>query len=176
MNQYRVIGESLLDAENLQKAVEVADYLRDYGQVAHQMGASFLLESAAYYVMRLVEKAMEIESPAVDPLLACLLNLDMEIKEESQEAEEASLLCVRRAQMQLATLFLMTGDETRARLIAHDLRSERIERLERLRQGMLVDDRPQFWELADFGVNFGYLAPERHAYLTELFELLRESY
>lgn len=176
MNQYRVIGEFLLVSGHVQKAVEIADYLRDYGQVAHHMGASFLLESAAFYVMQLVEKAMEVESSAVDPLLACLLNLDMEIKEESLEAEQASLLGVRRAQMQLATYFLMQGDEVRARLIAHDLRSERIERLERLRQGMLVDERPHFWELSDFGVNFGYLAPERRDHLARLFELLREAH
>ena len=107
--------------------------------------------------------------------MECLLNLDMEIKEESQEAQEASLLGVRRAQMQVATLFLLRGDERRAHLVAEDLRGERIERLERLRRTMLEDQREQFWELADFGVNFSYLQPERREYLEPLFDLMRRT-
>ena len=174
MNQYRVIAEWLLIIDRGEKAEEVTDYLRDYGQLAHHMGASFLLESAAFYVMRLIEKAMELNSPSIDALLDCLLNLDMEIKEESQESQEASLLGVRRAQMQLATLFLMQGDEERARTIARDLRDERIERLERLRTGMLADERSQFWELSDLGVNFGYLPAERRPYLDTLLSFVRD--
>jgi hypothetical protein len=139
------------------------------------MGASFLLESAAYYVMRMVETAVESRPSAVDPLLECLLNLDMEIKEESLEVQEASLLGVRRAQMQVATLFLMRGDMQRAQLVADDLRGERIERLSRLKRSMLEDQRQQFWELTDFGVNFSYLQPERREFLEPLFDLIRRA-
>ena len=69
-------------------------------------------------------------------------------------------------------LILMQGDEGRARQVADDLCGERIERLERLRQSLLSDDRPQFWELTDLGVNFGYLEPARRVYLERLFELI----
>jgi hypothetical protein len=75
--------------------------------------------------------------------------------------------------MKLATLFLMRGDDERARRIADDLRGERMERLDRLRRGLLSDDRPQFWELMDLGVNFAYLVPERRPYLDRLFELIK---
>jgi len=173
MNQFRLVGEKLLTVGQPDKAVEVAGYLREYGQFAHTMGASFLLESAAFYVMRLVEEAVAADSPAVDDLLDCLLQLDMEIREESQEVQTASLLGVRRCQMKLATLFLMLGDETRARRIAADLQGERMERLERLRRGLLSDDRPHFWELMDLGVNFAYLAPERRPFLKELFGMIK---
>lgn len=176
MNQYRLIAEWLLVNGQGKKCEEVADYLRIYGQYAHNTGASFLLESAAFYVMRLVEKAIQEKSDSLDALLDCLLNLDIEIKEENVELQESSLLGVRRAQVQLATLFLMHGDDTRAKRIARDLRGERIERLERLRQIMLADDREQFWELSDLGVNFQYLPVERRIYLDPLFELIRESY
>jgi hypothetical protein len=176
MNQFRLIGEWLLEERRDTRAVEIADYLRDYGQFAHNMGASFLLESAAYYVMRMVERALEIRPSAVDELLECLLNLDMEIKEESQEVQEASLLGVRRAQIQIATLFLQLGDIERAKLVVADLRGERIERLERLKRSMLDDEREQFWELADFEVNFNFLKPERREYLNPLFDLMRGSY
>jgi hypothetical protein len=175
MNQFRLIGEWLLRERQDARAVEIADYLRDYGQFAHNMGASFLLESAAYYVMRMVETAVESRPSAVDPLLECLLNLDMEIKEESLETQEASLLGVRRAQMQVATLFLMRGDMQRAQLVADDLRGERIERLTRLKRSMLEDQRQQFWELTDFGVNFSFLQPERREFLDPLFDLIRRA-
>ncbi|MEZ5557477.1 MAG: DUF2254 family protein [Pseudomonadales bacterium] len=170
MNQYRLIGECLLRTRNTAGAIQVAGYLREYGQLAHNLGLSFLLETAAYDVMQLVEDALELDPAAVDPLLSCLLALDQEIKEESQEE---SLLGVRRSQIQLATLFLQRGDESRAKRIVDDLRSERIERLERLRQGLLTDDRPQFWELMDRGVNFSYLEAARREYLEPLFKELR---
>jgi len=173
MNQFRLVGEKLLAVGQPAKAIEIAGYLREYGQIAHNMGASFLLESAAFYVMSLVEIAVQEDSPALDDLLDCLLQLDMEIREESQEEQTASLLGVRRCQMKLATLFLMRGDDERARRIADDLRGERMERLDRLRRGLLSDDRPQFWELMDLGVNFAYLSPERRPYLDVLFELIK---
>ncbi len=175
MNQYRLIAEWLLANGQGKKCEEIADYLRIYGQYAHNTGASFLLESAAFYVMRLVEKALQEDSDSMDALLDCLLTLDIEIKEENVELQEASLLGVRRAQVQLATLFLMRGDEVHARRIARDLHGERIERLERLRQIMLADDREQFWELSDLGVNFQYLPAERRAYLDSLFEMIRKN-
>jgi hypothetical protein len=169
MNQYRLIAEHLLRDGQPEIAVKIAGYLREYGQLAHGMQLSFLLETAAYDVMQMIEYALELESPAVDPLLNTLLQLDQEIKEEKHED---SLLGVRRCQMQLATLFFARGDEARAQRIVEDLRGERLERLERLRDAMLTDDRAQFWELMDRGVNFAYLAPERRPYLAVLFERL----
>lgn len=171
MNQYRMMGERMLADGNEEVAVKIAGYLSFYGQWAHTMGISFLLETAAYDIMQLIEYALEHESPALDPLLDCLLALDQVIKEESHEE---SLLGVRRCQMQLATRFLAQGDHARAQRIVDDLRTERLERLERLRDGMLTDERAQFWELSDRGVNFGYLDPERRQYLEPLFQLLKQ--
>jgi hypothetical protein len=119
--------------------------------------------------MQMVEDALDSNPSAVDPLLDTFLQLDQEIKEESQEE---SLMGVRRSQIQLATLFLEQDDQARFRRIVDDLREERLERLERLRQGLLTDDRPQFWELMDRGVNFSYLPPARRQYLAPLFQEL----
>ncbi|MFU8815266.1 MAG: DUF2254 family protein, partial [Pseudomonadales bacterium] len=171
MNQYRIIAERMLADGKQGVAVKIAGYLSFYGQWAHTMGISFLLETAAYDIMQLIEYALEHQPDAVDPLLTCLLELDQVIKEESQEQ---SLLGVRRCQMQLATRFLAHGDEARAQRIVDDLRTERLERLERLRDGLLSDERAQFWELSDRGVNFSYLDPERRPYLEPLFQRLRE--
>ncbi|MDH3643454.1 MAG: DUF2254 domain-containing protein [Gammaproteobacteria bacterium] len=170
MNQYRMVADHLIDTDQNDAALEIAGYFHDYGQLAHGMGTSFLLETAAHDLGQLVERAVRSDSPLIDALLECVLELDQEIKEEYHEE---SLLGVRRTQIQLATLFLQLGQEDRARRIADDLKGERLERLERLRAEMLVDDRDQFWELIDRGHNFGYLAPDRREFLEPLFVWLR---
>jgi hypothetical protein len=170
MNQYRMVADHLIDVGQNDTALEIAGYFHDYGQQAHRSGTSFLLETAAHDLGQLVENAVRTDSTLIDPLLDCVLELDQEIKEEKQEE---SLLGVRRAQIQLATLFLQLGQEQRARRIADDLMGERLERLERLRDDMLNDNRAQFWELIDRGANFAYLAPERREFLEPLFVWLR---
>jgi len=130
----------------------------------------FLLVSASYDVKTLVEHAYESSPGSVDELLDCLLQLDTEIKEES---EQDSLLGVRRSQIQVATLLIEKGDEARLQRVIDDLRGERLSRLERLRVILETDDRSQFPELMDRGVNFAYLIPERRQYLSVLFDRLR---
>ena len=169
MNQYRIIGEGMLAAGRPESAVQVAGYLREYGQIAHKAGLSFLLEAAAFDVKTLVEEAAAAASPALDPLLGCLLELDQEIREESQEE---SLLGVRRTQVQIGARFVHGGDMERAARVARDLAGERRERLERIRLALLADDRPQFWELMDRGVNFAYLDPALRPSLDPLFDLV----
>jgi hypothetical protein len=171
MNQYRMLAEDLLKRGDDDRVLEITGYFREYGQLAHRTGLSFLLEAAAHDVVLLIEQAIRLDSHMVDLLLGVLLELDQEIKEESQED---SLLGVRRAQIQLATLFLQLQQNARAQRIVMDLKSERIERLERLRAALEADERPQYWELTDRGANFAYLAPERREYLAPLFALLRE--
>ena len=172
LNQYRILAEHLLEEGESEAVFEIVGYFRDYGQIAHRLGLSFLLEAASHDVVQLIERAVAIDSDVVDELIDVLLELDQEIKEESQED---SLLGVRRSQIQLATLFLLLEQPGRARRIAEDLREERIERLERLREALETDDRPEYWELMDRGANFSYLAPERRPHLATLFGWLRES-
>lgn len=170
MNLYRMTATALLRSGLEPRVIEIAGYLGEYGQLAHKMGLSFLLETAATDLVQLIEDADADDSPIVDTLLAMLLGLDQEIKEEGHEE---SLLGVRRAQMQLTTYFLQRGQRARADRIIEDLRGERLERLERLRIGLMTDDREQFWELMDRGANFSYLAPDRRPYLETIFEALR---
>lgn len=169
MNQYRIVGENMLHQGRPADTVKVADYLKEYGQLANRMGMPFLLETAAYDVMQLVEDAVDRDAAAVDDLLTCFLALDQEIRDGDQEETQ---LGVRRAQIQLATLFLERGDQDRANRIVDDLRSEKRERLELLRDALLADDRAHFWELMDRGVNFRYLEPARRPLLQEVFERL----
>jgi hypothetical protein len=172
MNQYRYLAEHLLQSGREDMAVQIAGYLKEYGQSAHASGIPFLLEAAAYDVMQLAEKACLTGDPAFDALLDCLLDLDTEIKEESKQEE--SLLGVRRSQIQLAVLLLRQGDEQGVSRLVEDLRGERLPRLHRLRVGLETDERQQFWELTDRGVNFRYLEPELRGYLDELFRRIEK--
>jgi hypothetical protein len=169
MNQYRALAEELIHARRSDDAVEIARHFRYYGQLAHKMGQSFLLEVAAYDVVALVEVAIDTDAGVTDDLLAILLELDQEIRTETQEE---SLLGVRRAQIALATLLLTRGDDARVQRIVRDLRGEKRERLDRIRAALEGETRAQFWELEDRGVNFGYLPPERRSKLPALFRLL----
>ncbi len=169
MNQYRIVGEQMLSQGRQSDALKVAEYLKEYGHLANRLGIPFLLETAAYDVMQLVEQAVERDASVLDPLLTCFLALDQEITDDVRDDIQ---LGVRRAQIQLATLFLERGDDQRADRIVADLRGEDRQRLERLGASLLEDDRAQFWELMDRGANFRYLAPQRRKYLAEVFRRL----
>ena len=170
MNQYRILGERLMQQGNVAEVVEVAGYLKKYGRLADAAGSPFLMETAAYDVMQLVEDALEMDSPALDPLLDCFLNMG---QQDSSDDAAGTQLGVRRTQIQLATLLLLRGDETRAERVIDELCKERLERVERLPQELLEEDRTQFWELMGRGVNFRYLAPERRPFLDTIVARLR---
>jgi hypothetical protein len=169
-DQYRDVAEDLLRREERDLVLQIAGYFRHYGQIAHRAGLSFLLDVAGQDVVQLIERAVREYGAVVDDLLSVLLELDLEIREESHED---SLLGVRRSQIKLATLFMQLGDEARVDRIVGDLKQERIGRLKRLKQGLESESRPLYWELTDRGANFGYLEPERRQHLEPLFEKLQ---
>lgn len=170
MNQYRLLAEQMMRASRTDTVVQIAEHLKTYGQTGHSMGMDILLETASYDVKTMVEMAYFDCPEAVDPLLDCLLQLDIEIKEEQ---EQDSLLGVRRSQMQVATLLIANNDEARLQRVVDDLLGERMSRLERLRTIIMSEEQSQFAELADRGANFAYLEPERRQYLSVLFDRLR---
>lgn len=170
MNQYRLLAEHQIESNRPKLAVEIAGYFREYGQLAHKMGISFLLEAAAYDLVQLIERALEGNDSSVDQLLDVLLELDQEIKEERHED---SLLGVRRSQLMLAAKLQELGQTERLARVVDDLKQERLERLERLREGLETDDRADYWELMDRGANFAYLEPRLRPHLKNVFTAIR---
>ena len=169
MNQYRLLAEALLNQRNYEVVTEIAEHFRFYAVFAHTLGDSFLLDVAAHDIIQVIEEAVQRKSPIIDELIDLLLDLDQEIRNEEQAD---SLLNVRRAQMKLGTFFLELGDHERVTRIVEDLRDEKIERLEGIRDGLLGEERQHYWEFTDRGVNFAYLVPERRQYLDPLLELV----
>ncbi len=171
MNEYWLMTEALMRDGVDSSVLEIAGYFKFYGQMAHKRGQSFLLETAAGDLTRLVESSLEHAPRLTDDLLTIVLDLDLEIRSETQEE---SLLGVRKAQLQLATLFSVRGDETRARRICRDLAGERMPRLLRLKKELEVELRPHYWEFTERGLNFAFLAPERRERLDEVFRWIED--
>ncbi len=154
------------------EVTEIVEHLRYYATFAFNLGDAFLLEVASYDIVTLIEEAVKQKSPIVDDLLDRLLELDQEIRAES---DDASLLSVRRAQIQLATFFLELNDEAHARRIVDDMKDEPPERLQIIRERLMTEERQQYWEFTDRGINFSYLPPARRPYLDKFFELLKKT-
>jgi hypothetical protein len=166
LHQYRSLAEETLKAGLDDAAIEIAGHFRFYGQLGYAQGQPFLLEVAAYDMAHLVEFALTEAPASVDSLLDLFLRVD----EESESPEqETRLRGVRRAQVQLATLFLARGDEARARRIFDDMCHERPERLVSVRDELLSETRSQYWEFTDRGVNFSYLPPEQRERVHDFF-------
>jgi hypothetical protein len=163
LHQYRLLAENLL-AQGLEPAaIEVASRIRYYGRTASASELPFLLEVAAYDLANLVEACADKRS-ARDALLEVVLAMDHEGAE--------NLLGVRKAQIQLATFFLVRGEEAPARRIAADLAGERRGLLLTARQELEGESSPHYWEINDRAVNFSYLPPDRRAKLGDVFALI----
>ena len=172
MNQYRLLAIALLDRQSFEAVTEIVEHFRYYATFSHSLGDSFLLEVAAHDIVTLIEEAVSRRSPIVDELLDRFLELDQEIR---HEGHEASLLGVRRAQLQLAAFFAELQDEPRARRIIDDMKHEKLERLQVIRETLMTEQRPQYWEFTDRGVNFSYLEPALRPHLDTLFEWLAQN-
>ena len=158
LNQYRQLAEAMLGKGADALASELAGHFRYYAQVAHGSGLGFVAETVAHDLARLCEVAHGARSGAHEALLAALLEVD---KEAENEAQEATLRGVRKAQARLAAYYLLVGDEAAAGRIQADLELERPERLASIRDELLKVRTKDFWEVVDRGANFDYLDDER---------------
>lgn len=168
LNQYRLVAEeSIGHDETGQRAVEIAKYFKYYGLLSFNAKLPFILETVAYDMCALIEFAFDAKCPATAHLLRIFLQVD---KEGEHEAQETALRGVRKAQLKLASYFLVRHDEPLAREVFRDMRDERPERLASIRDELLAVESREFWEVSDRGANFDYLSPERKEQLLAFFE------
>lgn len=167
LNEYRMLGEALLVRGYDPLLVEVAGYLKFYGQLAFSMNKAFILESAAYDICALLEMAHKNKSECHDTLLTIFLDVDRE--PEGERSQERALRGVRKAQVKLATYYLVCGERELARRIYTDMKDELTSRLQSIQMELMSIEEPEYWEVSDRGINFDYLAPDRRATLAEFF-------
>jgi hypothetical protein len=172
LHQYRQLAEAMLRVPGtavpwLQTMLEdVAGHFKYYAQLGHAMGLGFVAETAAYDLCALCEVASDLFAPCHDRLLSIFLEID---KEAETTAEERALRGVRKAQVKLATFYLLRGHGEHARAIYEDMVSESPERLRSIRDEMLGITSKQFWEVVDRGTNFDYLDDARKEKLRVFF-------
>ncbi len=175
LHQYRLLAEAVLRAGMDDQLLEIAGYFRYYGQVAFNMNIAFITETVAYDLTSLCELAFSAGAIVGDKLLDILLEVD---KEAEGEAQEKGLRGVRKAQIKMATYFLLHEDAERAHRIFLDMKTEPIDRIRSIRSELVSVESKDFWEVIDRGENFDYLHPERRAMLHDFFakfpELARE--
>lgn len=165
-NQYRRLGEVMIERGLRAHLVETVRYFKYYGLVAFQARLPFILETVAYDVCALIELAVERGLPTLDPLLGLFLQVD---KESEGEVQEAALRGVRKAQVKLATFFLARGETALSRRVFEDMACEEVRRLSSIREELLAVRSPEYWEITDRGANFDYIPPERKRLLLEFF-------
>jgi hypothetical protein len=168
LNQYRLVAEAAIKRDPPgHRAVEIARYFKYYGLLSFHAKLPFILETVAYDLCALTEFAFSAGSSCTAPLLRILLQVD---KEGESETQETSLRGVRKAQLKVASYFLLHDAESLAREVFHDMRDERPERLASIRDELLNVQSREFWEVSDRGVNFDYLSGERKNKLLAFFE------
>ncbi|MCA9568232.1 MAG: DUF2254 domain-containing protein [Myxococcales bacterium] len=168
MNEYRVLAEEFLDERAFDKVIELARHIRFYGQLAFSMNTGFILETAAYDLCALIERVHTRDATCHERLLVTVF-LELDREPEGSKTQEASLRGVRKAQIKLATHYLVAGDEEHARLIYRDMRGERRERIASIRAELEAVTDQEYWEVSDRGINFEWLPPERRAMLPQFF-------
>jgi hypothetical protein len=173
LNQYRIMAEAVLRAGRSELAVRIATHIKYYGHISYHKSLAFVSETVAYDLGQLCEFAHDIESPVEEQLLGVFLEVDASRAEG--EIQEASLRGVRKAQVKLATYYLMTGAEALARRVWDDMRHESAERLRSIRDEMLSIETKDFWEISDRGGNFDYLEPARKEMLKVFFGWFAET-
>jgi len=172
LNQYRIMAESVLKAGNGDFALKIANYIKYYGHLSYQKKLAFVTETVAYDLGALCEVAHAIDTDVERQLLQVFLEVDPTTIEG--DVQEQSLRGVRKAQVKLATYYLVEDAEDMARLVWDDMRDESVERLVSIRDELLAIESKDFWEISDRGGNFDYLEPPRKEQLRVFFNWFRE--
>lgn len=165
-NEYRALGEHFLEGGHTEAVVTLAERCKFYGQLGFKLKMPFVLETTAYDLCTLLERAHEMNAESHDALLGVFLELD---RAAGSATQEASLSGVRKAQIKLATYYLANDAEDLARQIHDDMRNEDRDRLRAICAELEGTVNPDFWEVSDRGINFDYLPPDRRRRLKDFF-------
>jgi hypothetical protein len=166
LNQYRYLGEELLQAGWDDEVVRIAEHFKYYAQTAQANKLPFLTETVAFDLCTLNELCHDLGSRCREALLRIFLEVD---KEADLEQQDSCLRGVRKAQVKLATHYLQKGDEELARKIWRDMKDERPDRLRSIQSELLAVTTSEFWEVNDRGGVFEYIEPERRQFIHAFF-------
>jgi hypothetical protein len=173
LNQYRLLAENALEGGETEQVAQIAFYFKYYGQLAFSQGLPFILETVAYDLCTLNELAYDLDADNKASMLADFLEVDKESEEEHEH--ESTLRGVRKAQIKLATYYLVKGADKLARMVWADMKTEVPSRLVSIKQELLQIESKEYWEVIDRGANFDYIEPIRRKRLEEFFSWFGEA-
>ncbi|MEM6292359.1 MAG: DUF2254 family protein [Myxococcota bacterium] len=176
LHQYRQLGESVLAGDpdaspelrrKLQhRALQIARFMRYYSSVSYSRGMPFISEVIAHDIGTLCEQALDLGIREHREFLQVFLAVDEHAETKEQEK---TLRGVRRAQVKLATTYLLRDEPEYAREIQVDMTDEPSARMHSIWQELRSLDTREFWEVNDRGTNFDYLTPEQKDQLEVFF-------
>jgi hypothetical protein len=156
MLQYRVLIEALLRENLCDVACEGAAFLEHHGHIAFEEDLGSVSETAAHDIASLCRYAHQVRSTCEELMLRQLLALDEEEATRSRR-QHRGLRGVRTAQARLAVYYLAKGEDSRARMIAADMRDISAVMSASIRDELAQETPPHFWETIDRGRNLHYL-------------------
>ena len=148
------------------RALQIAKFMRYYSSVSYQRGMAFVAEVIAHDIGALCELAFSADIDEHCDLLEVFLAVDEHAETKEQER---TLRGVRRAQVKLATTYLLRGATDFAQQIFLDMKEEPGDRLRSIWNELKNLDAREFWEVNDRGTNFDYLTPEQKLELETFF-------
>jgi hypothetical protein len=179
LHQYRQLGESVLSAHDdradeavdalHKRGLEIGRFMRYYSGIAVQKRLGFLTEVIAHDIGSLCAVAFHRRCRYHDDLLATFLAVD-DTAEAQGAARELAPRGVRRAQVKLATTYLLHQAQDLAQKIREDMATEPASRLRSIWDELASLESREFWEVNDRGTNLDWLTPEQKSKLPEFFE------
>ena len=164
--QYRLLAESLLGTPLEARVLEIARYFKEYGHVGHQRGFSFLLETASFDLMTLIGQTASTAPELAEPLIGIASTFELGPPSGTEKTNTSGLV---RIKIQLACLLMARGFDNLAIPLIDRLADEDDSLLTAIRDDLIAESRPHYWELIDRGINFLYLPSEQRVMLEPLF-------
>ncbi len=168
-HQYRLLAQHMMRKGHSDLVLEVGRRIAYYGKTAHKADLGFVTETAAHDLAALCERAYVHDIACHDTLLGIFLEVD---KPAETLAQEQTLRGVRKAQVKLATFYMVKDAFPQVDRICADMRGEKRERMASIRDELAAVTEKEFWEVTDRGVNFDYLDPARKEKLDGFFARL----
>ena len=146
------------------EVVQGVQYMTYYAHIAYVKQVYFIAEIVAYDISMICETAYQNEVDYQNAIVSLLLEVD-EVPDDKAQLE--TLRGVRKAQVKLATFYLLKGETAKAMMIRQDMADEPPERLNSIREELESVESATFWELEDRGYNFEFLPLERRLKLDQ---------
>jgi predicted membrane protein DUF2254 len=159
-DQYRTFAEAL-NTDHPDQVLEIAYYFEYYGQVARELGITFVVESAAHDLGALVQHAWTTRAANREALLDRFL---------AYGTPGTPPVGVKKAQALLASYFLVSGHDEAAARVAGSFEGLDAALLARLRTELLGVKREKYWEVNERRLNMDYVPPAQRERLREFLE------